>query len=90
MDGRDEAGRGRRDDDPPLRHTAASLLIAAGAGVKAVPEILGHSTSTMTMDRYEHLSSDATWQAMERLLLIPLMQAPRENRTGPQGWVRTR
>ena len=32
------------------RHTAASLLIAAGADVKAVQVILGHSTATMTMD----------------------------------------
>ena len=33
-----------------LRHTAASLLIAAGADVKAVQMILGHATATMTMD----------------------------------------
>jgi hypothetical protein len=39
--------------------------------------ILGHSTATMTMDLYGHLFSEATWQAMERLPLIPLMQATR-------------
>ena len=60
-----------------LRHTAASLLIAAGADVKAVQVILGHSTATMTMDLYGHLFSEATWQAMERLPVIPLMRAPR-------------
>ena len=60
-----------------LRHTAASLLIAAGADVKAVQVILGHSTATMTMDLYGHLFSEATWQAMERLPVIPLMQVPR-------------
>lgn len=60
-----------------LRHTAASLLIAAGADMKAVQVILGHSTATMTMDLYGHLFSEATWQAMERLPVIPLMQAPR-------------
>ena len=59
-----------------LRHTAASLLIAAGADVKAVQVILGHSTATMTMDLYGHLFSEATWQAMERLPAIPLMEAP--------------
>ena len=59
-----------------LRHTAASLLIAAGADVKAVQVILGHSTATMTMDLYGHLFSEATWQAMERLPAIPLLQAP--------------
>ncbi|MCR6688112.1 site-specific integrase [Cellulomonas sp.] len=60
-----------------LGHTAASLLIAAGADVKAVQVILGHSTATMTMDLYGHLFSEATWQAMERLPVIPLMRAPR-------------
>lgn len=38
-----------------LRHTATSLLVAAGAGVEAVQVILGHSTATMTMELYEHL-----------------------------------
>ena len=59
-----------------LRHTAASLLIAAGADVKAVQVILGHSTATMTMDLYGHLFSEATWAAMERLPAIPLQRAP--------------
>ena len=59
-----------------LRHTAASLLIAAGADVKAVQVILGHSTATMTMDLYGHLFSEATWAAMERLPAIPLLAAP--------------
>ena len=45
--------------------------------MKAVQVILGHSTATMTMDLYGHLFSEATWQAMERLPVIPLMQAPR-------------
>lgn len=66
MDAARRAGvEGTRTQD--LRHTAASLLIAAGAVVKAVQVILGHSTATMTTDLYGHLSSDATWQAMERL-----------------------
>lgn len=43
-----------------LRHTAASLLIAAGADVKAERVTLGHSTATMTMDLYGHLFSEAT------------------------------
>ena len=48
--------------------------LAAGADVKAVQVILGPSTATMTMDLYGHLFSEATWQAMERLPVIPLMQ----------------
>jgi len=38
-----------------LRHTCASLLIAAGAHSKAIQERLGHSSITMTLDRYGHL-----------------------------------
>ena len=49
----------------------------AGADVKAVQVILGHSTAPMTMDLYGQLFSEATWQAMERLPVIPLMQAPK-------------
>ncbi len=38
-----------------LRHTCASLLAAAGANPKAVQVHLGHSSITVTMDRYTHL-----------------------------------
>jgi integrase len=38
-----------------LRHTCASLLIAAGAHPKAIQERLGHASITMTLDRYGHL-----------------------------------
>ncbi len=38
-----------------LRHTCASLLIAAGAHPKAIQVRLGHSSISITMDRYGHL-----------------------------------
>jgi len=38
-----------------LRHTCASLMISAGASVKAVQKALGHSTAVITLDRYSHL-----------------------------------
>jgi hypothetical protein len=41
-----------------LRHTAASLMIASGAGVRVVQHQLGHRTATMTLDRYAHLFPD--------------------------------
>lgn len=41
-----------------LRHTAASLAIAAGANVKVVQKLLGHKTATLTLDRYGHLFAD--------------------------------
>lgn len=41
-----------------LRHTCASLAIAAGANVLAVQCLLGHETASMTLNRYGHLFSD--------------------------------
>lgn len=52
VDGSPSSRRAGRDDAHDLRHTAASLLIAAGADVKAVQVILGHASATMTMDLY--------------------------------------
>jgi integrase len=37
------------------RHTAASLMIAAGVNVKALSEFLGHASVVITLDRYGHL-----------------------------------
>lgn len=38
-----------------IRHTAASLAISAGAHVKAVQRMLGHSSATTTLDTYADL-----------------------------------
>ena len=38
-----------------LRHTAASLTVAAGANVKAVQRMLGHGSAAMTLDVYSGL-----------------------------------
>jgi integrase len=37
------------------RHTFASLMIAAGVNAKALCEYMGHSSITVTFDRYGHL-----------------------------------
>src|SRR4051794_24130767 len=41
-----------------LRHTAASLAVAAGANVKAVQRMLGHLSAAMTLDVYAGLFGD--------------------------------
>ena len=41
-----------------LRHTAASLVISAGANVKAVQRMLGHASASMTLDTYADLFDD--------------------------------
>jgi integrase len=38
-----------------LRHTCASLAVDSGANVKMVQELMGHSSVTITLDRYSHL-----------------------------------
>jgi integrase len=38
-----------------LRHTCVALLISQGAHPKAVQEHVGHSSITVTYDRYGHL-----------------------------------
>lgn len=38
-----------------LRHTAASLAIAAGADVKVIQQMLGHADAAMTLNIYGHL-----------------------------------
>ena len=46
-----------------LRHTAASLAIAAGANVKVVQTMLGHKSTTMTLDLHGQLfeTSSTKW-----------------------------
>jgi integrase len=38
-----------------MRHTCASLAIAAGADLKVLQRMLGHASAAMTLDRYGHL-----------------------------------
>ncbi len=56
-----------------LRHTAVALAIGAGAHPKSIQERMGHSSVTVTLDRYGHLfphlderiadGLDAAWSA---------------------------
>ncbi|MPZ59795.1 MAG: tyrosine-type recombinase/integrase [Propionibacteriales bacterium] len=50
-----------------LRHTCASLWLAAGADPKVVQRILGHASAAMTMDLYGHLVDHNLWEAAKRL-----------------------
>ena len=50
-----------------LRHTCATLLLAAGDNPKIVSERLGHSTITLTMDTYSHVLPDMQQASAEKL-----------------------
>lgn len=47
-----------------LRHTTATLLLEAGVHPAIVADLLGHSTVSMTLDRYSHVSEGMVRSAM--------------------------
>jgi len=54
-----------------LRHTCATLLLSKGVHPKFVQELLGHTTISITLDRYSHVipaMGDQTRKAMEDVL----------------------
>jgi len=59
------AGLGVRFHD--LRHTYASLMLAAGVHAKIVSEALGHSTVAITLDIYSHVTPGLQEAAAEQL-----------------------
>ena len=50
-----------------LRHTFATLLIEEGESAKVIQELLGHSTITITMDIYTHVSKKGKKNAISKL-----------------------
>jgi integrase len=50
-----------------LRHTCATMLIAAGESPKLVQSILGHSQVTMTLEVYSHVLPNQQAAAVSRL-----------------------
>ena len=50
-----------------LRHTCASLAIAAGADVKVLQRMLGHASAALTLDRYGHLFPGQALSVADRL-----------------------
>jgi len=53
-----------------LRHTFATLQLAAGTNPKIVSEMLGHKEVHITLDRYSHALPTLQAEAMGRLDVI--------------------
>lgn len=53
-----------------LRHTFATRCVEAGFEIKSLSEILGHSTTTITLDRYVHSSLELKRYNMNKLSAI--------------------
>ena len=62
-----------------LRHTAASLAVAAGANIKAVQQMLGHASAAMTLDVYAGLFADDLDAVAERLDQAVMRRGPAAN-----------
>lgn len=50
-----------------LRHTFATRAVEAGFEIKSLSEVLGHSSTTITLDRYVHSSLELKRANMEKL-----------------------
>lgn len=59
-----------------LRHSAASFAVSAGADVKAVQKMLGHSSAAMTLDVYADLFDgdlDAVSDALDQAVSMAIV-----------------
>jgi integrase len=50
-----------------LRHTSASLALAAGVAMRVVSERLGHSTIGITQNLYTHVFDELSRDAAEKI-----------------------
>lgn len=50
-----------------LRHSAATLLLAAGVNAKVVQEMPGHSDIRITLGMYGHVMPNMQKEAIEKL-----------------------
>jgi integrase len=53
-----------------LRHSAATALMTSGAPVRVVADILGHSSTRLTTDTYQHVTAALARDALNRLAQV--------------------
>jgi site-specific recombinase XerD len=72
-----------------LRHSVASILLAAGTHPKVVFELLGHSSIGLTLDTYSHVIPSLAEEAASVVAAAVLRGAPTPPQPPPSGQVRT-
>ncbi len=53
-----------------LRHTFATRCVEAGFEIKSLSEVMGHSSTKITLDRYVHTSMDLKRANMEKVAML--------------------
>ena len=68
-----------------LRHTAATLAVAAGVSVKAISDQLGHASISFTLERYSHVLPSIQDEAAARVerLLVGVVGTAAESHATP-------
>ena len=66
-----------------LRHSYATILLAAGEHPKVVQETLGHASVQLTLDTYSHLLPDMGLKERAAARLDALLTAPAQPLTEP-------
>ena len=61
-----------------LRHTQASLLLAAGVDLKVIQKRLGHKKFETTANIYSHLLQNAQHEAIDKLSSMMKKHAPKK------------
>jgi integrase len=71
-----------------LRHSAASILLAAGTHPKVVSELLGHSSIGLTLDTYSHVIPSLQEEAAGVIAAAVLQGVPTPPQPPRSGQVR--
>jgi len=62
-----------------MRHTAATLMLSGGIHPKIVPEMLGHSHISLTLDTYSHIVPSLQKEAAEKTKTNAYLMLVRRN-----------